>query len=158
MKTKAAIRDALKDARQEPTSGSQDNILGALVGVLQALRINRASISVLSYKAVERWHEIDVAALPERLPEVHFDTVENVENVPFPTEKYDAVIVPLFGFNAEGYRLGHGGGWYDKFLAAQPQALKIGVGYENTLVDFEPETHDVRMDVVITEKNVRDFR
>lgn len=147
-----------EEARAELQRRQHGDSSGAIERLVSLLQQNPNLQSVLSYEPLAKWYEVDVTALPERLPKIHFDTVENVENAPFPTEKYDAIIIPLFGFNSEGYRLGHGGGWYDKFLATQPQALKIGVGYENTLVDFEPEPHDMRMDVVITEKNSRDFR
>lgn len=151
-------RHSKEKARAELQKRQYDDGAEVIEQLASLLRQNPNLQSVISYEPLAKWHEVDVTSLPEKLPEIHFDMVENVENAPFPTKKYDAVIVPVFGFNEHGYRLGHGSGWYDKFLATQPQALKIGVGYENTLVDFEPEPHDVRMDIVITEKNCRDFR
>lgn len=140
---------------QERKYGDSSVAIERLVSFLQQ---NSSIRSVLTYKPVAKWHEVDITSLPGLLPNVQFDFVENTKDAPFPTKKYDAVIVPLFGFNEEGYRLGHGGGWYDRFLATQPQAIKIGVGYENSLIDFKSESHDIRIDIVITEEKTRDSR
>lgn len=149
--TKATARAELLKRKY----GDSSEVIERLINLLQQ---NSNIHSILSYKPLAKWHEADITSLPERLPNINFDEVATIENTPFPKLKYDAVIVPLFGFNTEGYRLGHGGGWYDKFLATQPQVLKIGVGYENSLINFESEPHDVRMGIIITEKLTRDFR
>jgi 5-formyltetrahydrofolate cyclo-ligase len=55
-----------------------------------------------------------------------------------------------------GYRLGYGGGYFDRTLAAmQPQPLKIGVGFEiSRLPAIHPQAHDVAMDFIVTEAGV----
>ena len=65
----------------------------------------------------------------------------------------DAAIVPLNGFDARGYRLGYGGGYFDRTLAAMsPPPLAIGVGYESArLATIYPQPHDIAMDFVVTE-------
>jgi 5-formyltetrahydrofolate cyclo-ligase len=67
-----------------------------------------------------------------------------------------AQLIPLVGFDAAGHRLGYGGGFYDRTLAAlKPRPLAIGVGFElGRLPSFEPAAHDERMDVIITEAGV----
>ena len=67
-----------------------------------------------------------------------------------------ALLIPLVGFNAAGHRLGNGGGYYDRTLAAlHPRPLAIGVGFElGRLPRFEPAAHDQRMDVIVTEAGV----
>lgn len=67
-----------------------------------------------------------------------------------------ALLVPLVGFDAAGHRLGYGGGFYDRTLAAaSPRPLAIGVGFElGRLPRFEPAAHDQRMDVIVTEAGV----
>ena len=63
---------------------------------------------------------------------------------------YDIILVPGLAFTASGYRLGHGGGYYDTFLAQHPEALKVGVGYPSQLVDQLPiEDHDITLDIVL---------
>ncbi len=67
-----------------------------------------------------------------------------------------ALLIPLVGFDAAGHRLGYGGGFYDRTLAARdPRSLAIGVGFElGRLSSFEPAAHDQRMDVIVTEAGV----
>lgn len=67
------------------------------------------------------------------------------------TDVFDVVIVPVVGFDKSGNRIGMGGGWYDKFLAMHPNALKVGLAYDECeLQKIEPEPHDVRLDYIIT--------
>jgi len=70
-----------------------------------------------------------------------------------------ALLVPLVGFDAEGYRLGHGGGYYDRTLAAMnPKPLAIGVGFEfGRLETIWPQPHDIPMDAIVTEAGVKHF-
>jgi 5-formyltetrahydrofolate cyclo-ligase len=65
----------------------------------------------------------------------------------------DVVIVPGVAFTARGDRLGQGGGWYDRFLAAtRAECTTIGVGFDLQLVERLPvERHDVVLDHVVTE-------
>lgn len=64
----------------------------------------------------------------------------------------DIVIAPLVGFDVSRYRLGYGGGFFDRTLAAmRKKPLAIGVGYaESQLPTIYPQPHDVPMDVVLT--------
>jgi 5,10-methenyltetrahydrofolate synthetase len=65
----------------------------------------------------------------------------------------DMILLPLNGFDAAGYRLGYGGGYFDRTLASmQPRPLAIGVGFEiNRLPSIRPEMHDQRLDWIVTE-------
>lgn len=63
-----------------------------------------------------------------------------------------ALLVPCLGFNPQGYRLGYGGGFYDRTLArhaARPQTL--GIAYQCLQVQFDSDGHDVALDRIITE-------
>ena len=64
--------------------------------------------------------------------------------------------MPLVGFDAQGYRLGYGGGFFDRTLAALARRLlAIGVGYEIArLPTIRPQPHDVPMDFIVTESGV----
>lgn len=68
----------------------------------------------------------------------------------------DALLIPPVGFDARGYRLGYGGGYFDRTLAVcDPQPLKIGVGYECARLDsIYPQSHDISMDFIVTEAGV----
>ncbi len=69
-------------------------------------------------------------------------------------EDIDVVIVPCVGFDENKNRLGHGGGYYDRYLK-KTHALKICVAFEaQKLNKVVSEEDDVRMDLIITEKSV----
>lgn len=67
-----------------------------------------------------------------------------------------ALLLPVNAFDAAGYRIGYGGGFFDRTLAAfKPAPLSIGVGFELARVDsIRPETHDVRLDAMVSEAGV----
>jgi 5-formyltetrahydrofolate cyclo-ligase len=83
-----------------------------------------------------------------------------VYDIPFPdgTELVapDAAIVPMVGFDHQGYRLGYGGGYFDRTLAAtEPRPLAIGVSFEFArLPTITPQPHDIAMDFVVTEASL----
>ncbi len=64
----------------------------------------------------------------------------------------DAVILPCVGFDAAGRRLGHGGGYYDRYLPQCLQALRVLVAFEAQRLDaVAVDTHDQRVQAVVTE-------
>ena len=65
----------------------------------------------------------------------------------------DLLLLPLNGFDAAGYRLGYGGGYFDRTLAdLLPRPLAVGVGFEiNRLDSIRPQIHDQRLDWIVTE-------
>jgi 5-formyltetrahydrofolate cyclo-ligase len=81
-------------------------------------------------------------------------------NIPIPAERSvlvpDALIVPLVGYDGERYRLGYGGGYYDRTLAAAPRRpLCVGLGFaEGHLATIYPQPHDIPMDLIITDRIV----
>lgn len=85
---------------------------------------------------------------------------EDRYGIPSPVEgdflRPEALLIPVNAFDGAGYRLGYGGGFFDRTLASlDPTPLAIGVGYELARVDtIFPEEHDVRLDAVITEAGV----
>jgi len=62
------------------------------------------------------------------------------------------VLAPLLGVDRRNYRLGNGGGYFDRSLAAAaPRPLAVGVGYHCArIATIYPQAHDIPMDVVIT--------
>lgn len=65
----------------------------------------------------------------------------------------DIAIVPMNGFDEQGYRLGYGGGYFDRTLAAlERRVLAVGVSYEALrMPTIHPQPHDIPMDFVVTE-------
>lgn len=84
-----------------------------------------------------------------------------VWNIPVPADGEattpEVLLVPLVGFDAKGYRLGYGGGYYDRTLASlAPRPIAIGLGFEGAcLATIFPQAHDVRMDAIVTEAGAR---
>jgi 5,10-methenyltetrahydrofolate synthetase len=66
-------------------------------------------------------------------------------------ERPPVLLIPCLGFNAQRYRLGYGGGYYDRTLAAAPRPLTVGVAYACQQVEFASAPHDVALDRIITE-------
>jgi len=77
-------------------------------------------------------------------------------NIPWPADGAvvvpGVVIAPLVGFDRDCYRLGYGGGFFDRTLAAlEPRPLAIGVGYAAAaLPTIYPQPHDIPMDAIVT--------
>ncbi|MGF6769833.1 5-formyltetrahydrofolate cyclo-ligase [Paraburkholderia sp. GAS199] len=67
----------------------------------------------------------------------------------------DLLFVPCVGFDAAGYRLGYGGGYYDRTLAAWPGAQRpvtVGIAYEACRLEaLQREAHDIPLDLIVTE-------
>jgi 5-formyltetrahydrofolate cyclo-ligase len=68
----------------------------------------------------------------------------------------EMLLVPCVGFGPAGTRLGYGGGFYDRTLAAlQPRPFTVGVGYAHGHIPWlEAEPHDVPLDAILTEDGV----
>jgi len=82
-------------------------------------------------------------------------------NIPQPatedTVVPDIALAPVVGFSADGYRLGYGGGYFDRTLAAVARRpLTIGVGLELQRIEtIRPLPHDIRLDAIMTEAMTR---
>ena len=69
----------------------------------------------------------------------------------------DVVLVPCVGFTDSGFRLGYGGGYFDRWLAAHPQVCAIGVAWAVGRIDaaaFTAQPHDVPLMLIVTERGV----
>jgi 5-formyltetrahydrofolate cyclo-ligase len=69
----------------------------------------------------------------------------------------DVVLVPCLGFTRSGFRLGFGAGYFDRWLAAQPQVTAVGVAWSvSELSDevWQPQPHDQALMVIVTEHGV----
>lgn len=89
------------------------------------------------------------------------EMVPGVYDIPVPKERNlvtpSVLLVPLVGFDSANYRLGYGGGYYDRTLAALlPRPSTIGIGFElSRLETVFPQRHDIPLDVVVTEAGVK---
>ena len=65
--------------------------------------------------------------------------------------KPDAVLAPCVGYNDAQYRLGYGGGYFDRTLAQSPRPLAVGIAYAITKADFPADAFDIPLDVILTD-------
>jgi 5-formyltetrahydrofolate cyclo-ligase len=96
----------------------------------------------------------------EELITGHFGILEpKKENIrPIEPYKLDIVLVPGVAFDIYGNRIGHGKGYYDRFLIKTSRStLKIGLAFDYQVMDFNipVDNHDIPMDLVITESGIR---
>ncbi|HEU0215756.1 MAG TPA: 5-formyltetrahydrofolate cyclo-ligase [Stellaceae bacterium] len=86
--------------------------------------------------------------------------VAGVWDIPIPEKREiivpSMVLAPVVGFDAACYRLGYGGGYFDRTLAAlSPRPLAIGVGFAAQRIEtIHPQSFDIPMDMIVTEAGV----
>mgnify|MGYP006288469687 FL=1 len=68
----------------------------------------------------------------------------------------DIVIVPAVAFSKSGYRIGYGGGYYDRFLSRlSSKTISIGINYDELIFESVPkEDHDLAVDIIVTDKKI----
>lgn len=102
-------------------------------------RVNGLNLEILPYDR----SKLQLGAF--HIEEPVGDETESVNDI-------ELIIVPGVGYDPSGNRVGRGKGYYDRLLA-ESKAMKIGVGYDFQVVDqIEAEAHDVRVDIVITDR------
>lgn len=82
-------------------------------------------------------------------------------NIPVPPPEAEVVVpeialAPVVGWTDDAYRLGYGGGYFDRTLAAlSPRPFTIGIGVQSArLATIFPQPHDIRLDAILTEAGV----
>lgn len=91
------------------------------------------------------WNDLEKGAYGILEPIPHAKRKVNPLNI-------QLVLVPGIAFDVSGYRLGYGGGYYDRFFATYPDLIKVGLTYERFFVStVYPEPHDQPVDYLVTE-------
>lgn len=137
---------------------------GRCVGIYWPFRAE-PDLRAWAATVVERGGRLALPAVVEKTRPLTFrqwapgDRLERgVWNIPVPAEgdeiAPDTIVSPLVGYDEAGYRLGYGGGFYDRTLAAmREKPLAIGVGFTlSRLPTIYPQWHDVPMDRIIVEE------
>ena len=79
-----------------------------------------------------------------------FKTLEPLSE-PCPKEQIELIIIPALACDRNGYRLGYGGGFYDRFLK-DFKGIKISCVPKELILDsIYPEKHDIKMDIILTD-------
>ncbi len=89
----------------------------------------------------------------EKLEKGDFDIMEPRDDYK-KAEKIDSILVPTIAISKSGIRLGYGKGYYDRFLSTT-KAVKISLTYSKQIIKSIPnDTHDIKMDWIVTEDEV----
>jgi 5-formyltetrahydrofolate cyclo-ligase len=116
----------------------------ALSGVVCALTYAKRKPVEMHYR---RWD----GAAPSVRDECNMVTADGPMLVP------DLVLVPCVGYTTSGHRMGYGGGYFDRWLAANPHVTSIGVAWAATEIseaEFAAQAHDQVLSLVVTENGV----
>jgi 5,10-methenyltetrahydrofolate synthetase len=128
--------------------GSEFNAAAALAAdaafdkTMRALPYARRAARSLEFR---RWD----GSAPTQVDECGIGSSDGAPVVP------DVVVVPCVGFTAAGHRLGFGGGYYDRWLAANPHVVAVGVAWSFAEVDvatFAARPHDIPLAFIVTER------
>ncbi|WP_212524632.1 5-formyltetrahydrofolate cyclo-ligase [Actibacterium sp. MT2.3-13A] len=157
----AAERAALADEVAEELDRLLAGYPGAVVGLYWPFR-GELDLRGWMARAHARGHPVALPVVAGKAQPLVFREwtpgcamARGVWNIPIPAEgralRPGVVIAPLVGVDPQGYRLGYGGGFYDRTLAAlAPRPLAIGVGApEAQMPTIFPQPHDIAMDVVV---------
>lgn len=66
----------------------------------------------------------------------------------------EVLLVPCLGYTKEGFRLGYGGGYFDRWIAAHPGVTTVGLAWQVGEAAFEVQPHDMALTIVLTENEV----
>ena len=111
------------------------------------------------YRSRHDWHEVDTrwveAFVYAIWPHIQVTVGDALATAAVPKQQFDVILVPMVAFDDRLNRLGLGGGWYDRFLATQPNAVAIGLAYGFQRVSqLAVESHDAPMATIVTESSV----
>jgi len=183
---KEALRGRMKALRASITPEEREAMAGAMEARLFALPPLRAAHTVLLFSSFAS--EIPTAGIAGRLMDegrrVLLPFVEGPEmaatelrpgDVLVPTtygphepadrrrvdpDEVDVLVAPGLAFDREGYRIGYGAGYYDRYLARlRPGALRVGIGFHLQVVEEVPHgPGDEALDLVVTDRETIDCR
>jgi len=102
---------------------------------------------------------VECLSLDDEMVPGSFGIGEPAGGRPWPLELIDFVVVPALAYDRRGYRLGRGGGFYDRFLTRdEVRAVACGLGFSRQLVDALPvQPHDRRLDLLVTDVEILKF-
>ncbi len=108
----------------------------------------------------KRMLPVEITSLQTGLTSTQHGILEPIAGKPIPVDLIDLVVVPGLGFTPNGYRIGRGMGFYDRFLA-QPEfmGLSCGLAFEEQVLEEIPVLdHDVPLSMLVTDRGIRRFK
>lgn len=186
--TKSALRKSLRDAlsRMSDTERHSKSLAACssitaspeftaarvvMLYLSTALEVDTASLALRAWQAGKTvvvpkvaWDQrrmlpIEISTLTTGLTTTGPGVREPIAGNPMPVEFIDLVIVPGLGFSDNGYRIGRGMGFYDRFLAqADFLGVSCGLAFSNQVVaDLPILDHDVPLSMLATDKGLKRF-
>ena len=181
LREKEALRKFLINRRSKlgPSIDFQSNILNNIKPVIEEIE-NEYIGTYISFRdeldtkklnqyLLERELNLALPAIDFQTKEINFfmyhkntELIENQFSILEPKNKDEVIFpkiifLPLLGYSKSGFRLGYGGGYYDKYLSKNGvgDVKKIGVAFSFQEVEEIPvEDHDERLDWILTEKHL----
>ena len=181
LREKKVLRKFLINRRSElgPSIDIQNNIINNVkpliektenefIGTYISFR-DELDTKKLNQYLLERELNLALPVIDFKTKEINFfiyqkntELIENKFSILEPKNKSKVIFpkiifIPLLGFSKSGFRLGYGGGYYDKYLSKNgiSEVKKIGIAYSFQEVKEIPiEDHDERLDWILTEKHL----
>ena len=181
LREKEALRKFLINRRSElgPSIDFQSNILNNIKPLIEEIE-NEYIGTYISFRdeldtkklnqyLLERELNLALPAIDFQTKEINFfmynkntELIENKFSILEPKNKDKVIfpkiiLIPLLGYSKSGFRLGYGGGYYDKYLSknGDGDVKKIGIAFSFQEVEEIPvEDHDERLDWILTEKHL----
>jgi len=181
LREKEALRKFLINRRSElgPSIDFQSNILNNIKPLIEEIE-NEYIGTYISFRdeldtkklnqyLLERGLNLALPAIDFQTKEINFfmyhkntELIENKFSILEPKNKDKVIfpkiiLIPLLGYSKSGFRLGYGGGYYDKYLSKNDigDVKKIGIAFSFQEVEEIPvEDHDERLDWILTEKHL----
>lgn len=181
LREKEALRKFLINRRSElgPSIDFQSNILNNIKPLIEEIE-NEYIGTYISFRdeldtkklnqyLLERELNLALPAIDFQTKEINFfmyhkntELIENKFSILEPKDKDKVIfpkiiLIPLLGYSKSGFRLGYGGGYYDKYLSKNDigDVKKIGIAFSFQEVEEIPvEDHDERLDWILTEKHL----
>lgn len=157
------VRQAKGEAAKQKLLATVDLKQYPVLGIYWPMR-GEIDVRDIARRHVETGGVVGLPVVVEKAAPVEFwkwrpgmGMQRGVWNIPVPTTRElvipDACIVPLVGFDGEQYRLGYGGGYYDRTLAALARRpFCVGLGFaEARLPSIFPQPHDIPMQAIVTD-------
>jgi 5-formyltetrahydrofolate cyclo-ligase len=108
------------------------------------IALPRVDKNDLIFKKISSLADLELGNFSVMEPKEKCETIKNL----------DVILAPAIALTREGYRLGYGFGFYDKYLHGK-KSKKIGLSYaKNVLRSFPHDDHDVKMDCIVTEDTI----
>lgn len=165
MSSKKTLRESMLRKRSLLTKNEISDLSSIIVEKVRPLLKGRVGVFYPIKNEVDVLSIEGNLAFPKITERMDFylfegEFVKGKYNIPEPTGdlvEVDTIIVPGSVYDLEGYRIGYGGGYYDRYMKSHH--IKIGVCFDFQVVDLLPrESHDVKLDWLVTEKRIIKFK